>query len=1265
MSDGGEHRTASRKASLAAMLCLWGGPGVPVLAAGDVPSDPYITEVWQATEGLPGNSVTSVAQTPDGYLWVGTDNGLARFDGVRFEVFDASTTGLEHGQIRRLFVDRIGRLWVAMDQGHLSFYEAGRFTPFHPGDRGSRGSVAALAGVGADDVRIIDDAGVLQAFREGHFTEVPWVARPGDEALHNWVLDAAGCPWALNAERQLHVRRGADWTPCVPVGDLAPPVVEHMAGGREAGLWVFDGERFRLLDGGRWTQQIAGIPLPALESITCLREDSSGNLWVGTSGSRLFRLGRNGSQLAFSPGSGFPSGVISDLCEDREGNVWVASRASGLIRLKRSVFRTFGPAEGLPPAPLLCLAEDATGRLMLGTRDGGAFMLENGRYLGPLALLGAPGSVRALRPGRSGAMWVGNGEGLLKLHGPDSARWGVPDGLTHPGILSLHEDREGGLWIGTEAGLGRLDGKRFTSYTTADGLCGNAVQAIAQDEAGDLWFGTAAGLSRFSGGRFVSFSRQDGLPSERVHTLLAGKSGDLWIGTFDGGLSRLRDGHFINYTLQQGLPDNSVRVILDDGLGWLWLGTGRGICRVSHEELDAVAGGSRSRLECVTYLKRDGLASIQCSAGNPSGVKAHDGRLWFATVRGVSVVDPARLAANRISPPVVIEQVTADGGVLFSNRGPNDTGGRTEPAAVRVPAGRRHLEIAYTALSLTSPEQTRFRIRLEGLSERWSEVGTLRVAHYHGLSPGAYRLNVVAANNDGVWSESPAVLALTVTPFYWQTAWFRGVVGTGLAAVLLLGFRRWIVRWERERVAEAVRLQSAALGCAGDGILITDRAGAIVWANRAFAELTGYEDGELAGQNARLLKSGRHPAEFYAAMWQTLLGGEVWQKEIINRKKDGTLSTYDQTATPVRNRQGTITHFIAILRDITERKWMEQALRDSEDRFRTLAVATLEGVIIHEGFQILDANRAAAQMFGFTPAEFKRHSVLELVEPASRALVEDHIVSGREQPLDCQGHRKDGSLFDLEIHGRACPFQGRMVRMAAVRDLTETRQRDQKIRLLEQHEAMEAERGRIARDMHDEMGASLTRITLLSEAAELELAREGPSNQPGALTRLQRIATLGRSLIATMDEIVWAVNPGNDTLEAFASYLCHFCPEFLKPAGIQCRLKMPVVLRDGSLDSRVRHHLFLTVKEALHNVVKHSRATQAVLKLTLEEDAMVITIADDGVGFDLPANTRSGNGLGNMQQRMSQIGGDMKFTSQPGQGTRIVLRVDLTHGGIA
>lgn len=861
---------------LGAAALIWAGSIARARAATEARFDDYLTEVWQVTEGLPGNSVTAVAQTPDGYLWVGTHSGPARFDGVRFEVFDGNTRGPENDRIRKLFVARQGGMPISR----------------------------------------------------------------------------------------------------------------------------------------RWAREIEANPELLRESVTCATEDSSGHFWVGTAKSKLFRFGTNGPPLVFSAQSGFPPGQISDVMEDKEGNVWVASLGSGLIRLKRAVFQSFGLAEGLPPEPVISLAEESPGRLLLGTLEGGMFVMENGRCFGPVALPGMPISVWALQAGRSGGIWAGtHGEGLLKFHGQKSAQWTMRDGLVDQKISALHEDRAGGLWIGTDSGLSRFDGQRFVHYSTADGLSDNAVQAITQDETGDLWFGTAAGLNRFRSGKFASFFRKDGLGSDHVRSLLAGTGGALWVGTADGGLSRFNGGRFVNYSVNQGLPDNSIRVILDDGLGYLWLGTGRGICRVAHSELDAVAQGLRPRMECVTYLKEDGLPSIQCSAGNPSGIRACDGRLCFATAGGVSVADPRRIRANTVPPPVVIEAVSLDGAVVLSNR---HTGG-AEIAPFMVPPGRRHLEFAYTALTFTSPARTRFRIQMEGLDQGWHDFGTRRVAYYTGLPPGDYRFRVIAANSDGVWSDPGAALRFTVLPTFWQTWWFRGGTGAGFTGVALFLFRRRIL-------------------------------------------------------------------------------------------------------------------------------------------------------------------------------------------------------------------------------------------------LSETKLAQRKIQLLEQHKVLEAERSRIARDMHDEMGASLTKITLLGAAAELEMFSPDEGERQRAKSRLQRISALGRSLVASMDEIVWAVNPGNDSLEGFADYLCHFCPEFLKLAEILCRLEVPEVLPKRILHSQARHHLFLTVKEALHNVIQHSGAAHVALTLEIQSNTLSITIADDGRGFDAREGGRPGNGLANMRHRMKQIAGEIEMTSQPGHGTRITLR---------
>ncbi len=1118
-----------------------GGP-FGLAAAPEPAEDHFIAEVWQVENGLPANTVTSVAQTTDGYLWVGTDGGLARFDGVRFHVFDARTPGLGNRQITKLFADREGGLWVAMLPGQLARFFEEKFTVFHAADGWSMNEPLSFVQCRNGDVLAADATGAVHRFHDGRFSElVPSPAGP-HERHKAWTQDAAGDQWALNVDRKLSLRRGNLWELFVPVGDSSPPTVEKLAARQQGGLWILGEHRVRLLENGRWIRDYDVMSELAPGSVLCFKEDASGYLWVGTSKSQLFRLAPDGSRQAFSPQNGLPQGGIVDICEDREGNFWLASSEGGLVRLKRAAFQTLGSAQGLPPQAVLCLAEDSFGRLMLGTRGGGMFVMENQRIFGPLALSGVPLTIGALRKGRSGALWVGTqGGGLLRLHGQNSRQWTTRDGLIDLRIMSLYEDRAGALWIGTESGLSHFDGQRFTNYATGEGLSDNHVHAITQDPAGNLWVGTTAGLNRLHDGKFTSFFRRDGLASDYVRALLADTSGILWVGTLDGGLSRFSEGRFVNYSVNDGLPDNSITTIVDDGLGFLWLGTTRGICRVARAELEKFAQGTRNPIGCTTYLKTDGLASIQCSEGNPPGILTQDGRLWFATLRGVSEVDPRQIRPNPVPPPVVIEEVLINGAVVLSNRRADAASKRGgPPRALSVPPGGRHVEIAYTGLSLTSPSQARFRIRMEGFDDGWRDVGPRRVAYYDGLPPGRYRFRVLAANNDGIWNEVGASLPLAVMPYFWQTWWFRGTAALGLAGSILFWVRRRIVRREHERATEALRenhlLIESLLRTIPYGVEIVDEQGRILFLNEPTEKLIG-------------------PGQLGKTCWQVY----------------------------------------------------------KDDR----------------------------QQCAHCPLR-------EPVEVGVTRTVETRGALG-------------GRVFLISHTGMI--FQGRKAMLKVFQDITARKEAQKKLQMLEQQTALEAERARIARDMHDELGAALTRITLLGEMIGVEMANENQAATGKGNALLQRITALARQAVESMDEIVWAANPRNDTLEDFADYVCHFAEELLKLSPVQCRMEVPSVMPPKVLGAEVRHHLFLVVKEALNNLVKHSGASQATLSMQIESDTLTVVIADDGRGFDVDQRSQAGNGLGNMRQRIKTVGGLMELSSEPGAGTRITLRIGLETNG--
>ncbi len=375
--------------------------------------------------------------------------------------------------------------------------------------------------------------------------------------------------------------------------------------------------------------------------------------------------------------------------------------------------------------------------------------------------------------------------------------WSVAQGLPSPFVVALCEAVDGTLWLGTYGhGLSRFDGKTFKNYTTHDGLLSNQVRALALDSSGALWIGTiGGGLNRLKDGQFIALSRTNGLPHDSVRALLPEADGSLWIGT-GRGLCLLRGGRLFAFEAARELADAAIAVILDDGLGFLWCGSNRGVVRVARADLHALAAGQAKRIGCTTFGKSDGLSSPQISVGQRAGLRAQDGRLWFATVNGLNVVDPKEFRPNHLPPPVVIEEVAIDSHPVadFSRQ-----------ETISVPPGPRRLELRYTGLSLAVPERVQFRRKLEGFDLDWQDVGFERVASYSGLPPGRYRFRVIAANNDGLWNTEGASLAFMVQPAPWQTWWMRSLAVVSGAGVIAFGVLRRMQRLqERSRAQQAL-----------------------------------------------------------------------------------------------------------------------------------------------------------------------------------------------------------------------------------------------------------------------------------------------------------------------------------------------------------------------------------------------------------------------------------------------------------------------------
>ena len=399
--------------------------------------------------------------------------------------------------------------------------------------------------------------------------------------------------------------------------------------------------------------------------------------------------------------------------------------------------------------------------------------------------------VMSLHEDREGGLLIGTwGDGAKRIADGKATSLLPRDGVPVRIVRAIHQDRTGAIWFGASNGLVRWRGGVFDFFTTQDGLSGNTVHVIVEDRRGDLWLGTEAGLTRYSGGRFFAEDGDGGPAGHLVRAIHEDAEDTLWVGTYDAGLFRLRNGRFTRYTTAEGLFDNGAFQILEDARGFFWVSCNRGLYRVRRQDLNDLAEGRVERVVSVSYGRPDGMLSTECNGGGqPAGIAARDGRLWFPTQRGVVVVDPAAVPFNSLPPPVVIEEVRI---------------GRDQVAfggGVRVLPGQESFEVRYAGLSFVKPEQVRFKYRLEGLDRGWVDADTRRVAYYTHVPPGRYRFTVVAANTDGVWNQEGASVAVVVVPPFWRTWWFRAVVAAALAAAAVALYRRRVGRFERAHAA--------------------------------------------------------------------------------------------------------------------------------------------------------------------------------------------------------------------------------------------------------------------------------------------------------------------------------------------------------------------------------------------------------------------------------------------------------------------------------
>ncbi|MDE3067086.1 MAG: hypothetical protein KGJ60_05985 [Verrucomicrobiota bacterium] len=763
-------------------LIFWLNPaGRSIAAASDL--DQYDFQAWQSDEGLPDDTVNAIAQTDDGYLWVGTRRGLARFDGVSFmRVDEKAAPELRDGRITALCASTDGSLWIGCTRG-LFRLKSRVFSHF-----------TETNGLPGDQVRcVLQDrqgtlwvgtAGGLARYVNGEFTSVTRPNELADMDVMALCEDYYGTLWiatrhGLSRLDQDGKEKDIDLPPEAPGGMLT-----SVCDDQDGNLWVgSETGLYRL--GTRGDRKFYGLKdgLPDIP-VNLVYEDREGRVWVGTVGGLACMT--DGRVTVRPDREGAFGDSIRAMFEDREGNLWVGAKG-GLYRLNSKLFTIYGPPQGLTYDNVTSVCEDKAGAVWVATWGGGLNRLENGTIT-PCALPGGNGHDLALSLclSREGGLWVGMADGLYRFKdGRFTRHYSTADGLLDEAVRVIYEDPRGALWIGTRRGLNLMRDGHFESYDTSNGLPGRAVQAICGNTRGDIWIGTDGGLTRWRAGKFTRLATGNGRCADDVDALHEDDGQTLWIGTKGGGLDRLKAGGLTTYTTRQGLFSDDDFDIVEDDFGGLWMSCRRGIFQVRKKELDEYAEGKIHVLTCRRYGKADGLISAQCSdAAKPGGWKGRDWRLWFPTFRGLVAVN-TRIRPNDKLEPVVIEKVVADGRTLRQNgsalhEGPSFT----------APPGHGELEFHYAMLSYREPEECRYRFKLEGVDPQWVDAGARRVAYYNHLRPGRYRFRVVACNEDGVWNQVGAGVSVALSPHFWQTWWFVGLTGAAAVSGIVVTVRR-------------------------------------------------------------------------------------------------------------------------------------------------------------------------------------------------------------------------------------------------------------------------------------------------------------------------------------------------------------------------------------------------------------------------------------------------------------------------------------------
>ena len=757
---------------------------------------------YTVSEGLVSNLISDITEDAEGNIWVGTYEGLNRISNGKLTTF-TTENGLTANTISAFHHDGDGNLWVGTTNG-LNRIENGK--PVAISDQpGLTDEIITVFYEDGENGIWIGSAGGLNLYKEGKWSYFSTEQGLANNFISCMTRDSKGNLW-IGTNGGLTRLKDNNWESYTTKQGLRSNSIHGILEDNDSGIWVvtenesiggtlnrFEGERFRAYGTGDGLFN---------ESISELFKDDDGNMWIGTySGLNLFSDGR---LLSFPQIEGLGGSQVASIIQDHEGHIWVGT-ASGLFRFRKRGITTLTKAEGLSGDRVSAVLQDKNGNWWIATDGNGLNYIKDGKTTQFKTADGLSNNrVTALCEGRNGTLWIGTRTGLNRLKDGRITSLSPEKGWENDVIRVIYQDRSGKLWIGSQSGLRKLETGRLKRVKTGENINPAPVRAITETVDGKLLVGTwGNGLLILENGTFTTVTTKDGLTGNRISCLYVDGEENLWLGIDDGGLNRIKTGNLDSdpdidtVTAQQGLYLDSVFSIIEDDGNNLWMGSAAGIFRIGKQDLEDYFGGNRRRVRSVPYNQSDGMKSSQCMSGTfPGAVKSRDGKLWFATENGAAVLNPAVI--NHHPLLLRIKEINMDGLTIHA---PVSKKGKP----IEFPPGQGRFEVHYSGVSLYKPDNVQFKTRLEGIDLRWQDVGERRSVNYGNLPPGNYTFMVKACNSDGKWFEDHASFSFYLKPYYYNTTWFRVLLG---AFVLLLAFfgYRYRVRHLKARERELAML---------------------------------------------------------------------------------------------------------------------------------------------------------------------------------------------------------------------------------------------------------------------------------------------------------------------------------------------------------------------------------------------------------------------------------------------------------------------------